>query len=397
MNTTTCIYCDKARPFTDEHVFPAGLGGDDKSYLLKGLVCGVCNTKTFSPLETQLMRNSPYALARLYQQATGRGKGGKALPPEFAHDRCDLVDPVSGHVSEAEMGPGGVPTTLGQLQILGDELSLGGTDGLQIAEFLAGLPALLADTARIISKISSTEFEVTEFTWDGSNYEQAGTSSLPKPPAGIWLDSLIGSQGKPIGKPRLYKRSKGQYVLRLIEPADAAVFLSGARRQLPMLQARVIPDASSISQPGLLVGMKMDPQAIFRAMVKIGVNLACHEYGEQVVRSPSFDRIREIVLTGKEGVPVNDIPPIREIFQHDKRPVHVAMLYPQMTDRGMVLLFLLRLYGGAMQIFLLSEDATLPAGSTPVVFVVHYREHRIERHPLENYLYFLLHGEEFRP
>ncbi|MEF2250249.1 HNH endonuclease [Ralstonia solanacearum] len=27
-----CIYCNIDRPFTDEHVFPAGLGGDDRRY-----------------------------------------------------------------------------------------------------------------------------------------------------------------------------------------------------------------------------------------------------------------------------------------------------------------------------------------------------------------------------
>ncbi len=45
-----CIYCPSTGPFTDEHVVPAGLGGDDKDWLLKDAVCGVCNTTIFSPL-----------------------------------------------------------------------------------------------------------------------------------------------------------------------------------------------------------------------------------------------------------------------------------------------------------------------------------------------------------
>jgi hypothetical protein len=31
-------------PFSDEHVFPAGLGGDDHRFLLKNLVCANRNT-----------------------------------------------------------------------------------------------------------------------------------------------------------------------------------------------------------------------------------------------------------------------------------------------------------------------------------------------------------------
>lgn len=60
----SCIYCGKVRTLSNEHVFPAGLGGDDHRFMLRELVCTVCNTETFSPLELRFSRSSPAALGR---------------------------------------------------------------------------------------------------------------------------------------------------------------------------------------------------------------------------------------------------------------------------------------------------------------------------------------------
>src|SRR4051794_23745756 len=47
MGVPTCIYCDSKGPFSEEHVVPAGLGGDDRDWLLKDCVCAKCNTTVF--------------------------------------------------------------------------------------------------------------------------------------------------------------------------------------------------------------------------------------------------------------------------------------------------------------------------------------------------------------
>lgn len=252
------------------------------------------------------MRNSPYALARLHQQPTGRARGSKAGPPEFAHDRCEMVD-QNGHVSEAQLTVGMKPMTLPQLQILGDQVKLSGDNGADITAFLAELSTLLGNTAQVIVKIrleETAKFEVTEYGWDGHDYqEKVKTQCLEPPPAAIWLDSLAGSEGRAIGWPRIYKRHRGQIVLRLMEPTEASVFLSGTKRTLPKLVASSIPAAQLVEKPLIRVGMKANPQEIFRAMAKIGVNFACHEYGDQIVRSSSFDWIREIIMNGGPAEP----------------------------------------------------------------------------------------------
>ncbi|MGJ7573611.1 HNH endonuclease [Variovorax sp. RB2P76] len=391
MITATCIYCGKTKPFTDEHVFPAGMGGDDPNYILRNLVCGGCNTNVFSPLEAQLMRNSPYALARLHQQPTSRVRGNKSGPPEFAHDRCEMVD-EDGHVSEAQLVVGGKPMTLSQIQILDGQVRLEGNDDVRITAFLAELPTLLGNTARVIVKIPAAEgakFEVTEYAWDGHDYLEKGKTLPPKPPAGIWLDSLAGSEGQAIGWPRIYKRHHGQIVLRVMEPADAASFLSGTKRTLPTLAASPIPAARLVERPVIRVGMKAEPQKIFRAMAKIGVNFACHEYGDQTVRSSAFDSIRGIIMNGGEGVPLTDMAHVQAMFSSDERSVHVVMLFPRPFGGEHSLAVLIRLYGGGIQMFLLAESVGLPPETAPVVFVVHYLENKIERLSLTSYVHYL--------
>jgi hypothetical protein len=391
LTEATCIYCSKAKPFTDEHVFPAGMGGDDHSYILRKLVCGDCNTNVFSPLEAQLMRNSPYALARLHQQPTSRVRGNKPGPPEFAHDRCEMVD-KDGHVSEAQLVVGGKPMTLSQIQILDGQVKLVGNDDARITAFLAELPTLLGNTARVIVKIPTAEgaeFDVTEYAWDGHDYQEKGKTLSPKPPLGIWLDSLAGSKGQAIGWPRIYKRHHGQIVLRVMEPADAASFLSGTKRTLPTLAASPFPVARYVENPVIRVGMKADPQKIFRAMAKIGVNFACHEYGDQTVRSSAFDSIRGVIMNGGEGVPLADMTHVQAMFSVDKRLVHVVVLFPQPIEGGHSLAVLIRLYGGGIQMFLIAELVSLPSETTPVVFTVHYLENKIERLSFSSYVHYL--------
>src|SRR5262245_1330648 len=110
----TCIYCGSLGPFTDEHVISAGIGGDDSNWLLKGCVCGRCNTEIFSKLEAKVLRSSPLALARLFLQSHTRGRGGKTGTPSIQPQVTYYADDVSKFLLEQELGAGGQPTILPQ-------------------------------------------------------------------------------------------------------------------------------------------------------------------------------------------------------------------------------------------------------------------------------------------
>lgn len=72
-----CVYCGQVNEFNGEHMFPAGLGGDDKRFMIKDCVCKVCNTY-FSKLEGELSRRTPSALTRLIKQSQGRNRGRRS-------------------------------------------------------------------------------------------------------------------------------------------------------------------------------------------------------------------------------------------------------------------------------------------------------------------------------
>jgi len=208
MGEATCIYCRKPNSFTNEHVFPAGMGGDDPNFILKEMVCGACNTGLFSRLERELMRNSPWAFARQQNQKVGRSRGSKADAPRFVPSQCVLVD-SDGRLLEAALGIGGRPKLLPQVHIKGRELKPTGSDVDELFGFFAELDGLLIEPLYLISKDTSSgcsEFEIQHLAWNERVYEVRATTRVPKPPsAGIWLESLAGNDGQEAGWPRIYK------------------------------------------------------------------------------------------------------------------------------------------------------------------------------------------------
>lgn len=83
-DAATCMYYGGPGPFTDEHVVPASIGGDDRTWMLRGCVCGGCNTAVFSPLELKFARSSPFlsvaAVPAADQQEEGKQDGATQGP-----------------------------------------------------------------------------------------------------------------------------------------------------------------------------------------------------------------------------------------------------------------------------------------------------------------------------
>ena len=133
-----CFYCGSLGPFSDEHAVCAGLGGDDRAWLLKECVCAVCNTDIFSKLETKFLRTSPVALARLFLQPWTRDKTSvPSVQPKTSY----VAEPTTGILLEAEAvaehrlavvvgigtnvvaAPEGTPTPATSLKALGVNIS----------------------------------------------------------------------------------------------------------------------------------------------------------------------------------------------------------------------------------------------------------------------------------
>ena len=236
----TCIYCKQARPFTDEHLFPKGLGGDDRRFMLKNLVCGYCNTTVFSKLEASFMRASPVALARIFMQKV-KGSGRDAIVPRLDTVSTTAFIPGQGEV-EAEMQAEGTATTLLQILFLGDgKCSLTGSDESHIPKFIGALRRALDHTVILVRKVTparNPSFIVTSYVRQSNRYIVGGSRTVPRPPdVCIWHEQFptIGQEQRIQRHPTLFRRTAGQLVLRTHLNSDVCALLSEARAALDAL------------------------------------------------------------------------------------------------------------------------------------------------------------------
>jgi hypothetical protein len=211
----TCIYCDGPGPFSDEHVIPAGLGGDDSAWLLKGCVCQVCNTDIFSKLETKFLRASPVALARLFLQPHTRGRAGHTGTPSVQPGVSYHHDPETNLLFEIEMGAGGASRILPQLIVQGPEqVGVTGSTSSSAADLLSRMQAVVAADVMLIEKLKKdfeVVFRLTPLEWDGEAYVLRPATEAQRPPkGGIWQEPLQRAATVPAGAiltPRIFARA----------------------------------------------------------------------------------------------------------------------------------------------------------------------------------------------
>src|SRR5471032_1486964 len=156
-STPGCIYCGLQRPFNDEHVFPAGLGGDDRAFMLRDLVCETCNSETFSRMEAGLMRNSPEAFARVHSQSRGRKRKKSSGGPKFQPESITAFLPEGGD-AEAEIRAGGQVVLLPQFSLRESQVQGQGSDVSELKQFAASLQALFSqDSLSLVTKTAGAD------------------------------------------------------------------------------------------------------------------------------------------------------------------------------------------------------------------------------------------------
>jgi hypothetical protein len=382
-------------PFSGEHVFPAGLGGDNE-FQLHDLVCKVCNGQVFAPLETELMRRSPVALLRQFRMTEGRRQGNGTKPPTLDTKVVSTVDAHSKLVCEAEIVAGGGTRLRPQVLFHLSDRFVHAYSLEDIQALAEKMVLTLSDTVQVIVKERSKAdipLQVATFQWEGSRYVLSKTTSQKRPPAiGIWHEVLtipVNAEPESVFMPRLFLRREGQLVLRILPENDLAMLLTEARGAANQLEQQpTIASQRAVQQP-VHVQMSTDMSLVYRAMAKTGINHVCWEYGESIARLSTFDLAKQAVKTGDPLINVqrmND-PSMEATFTRDPRPVHLAMLWPIRLDDGTFnLLFGLRLFGTPFQAIMLAEGAALPLDSAPVIYTVHYQEHRMKRSTLGEYL-----------
>lgn len=388
-----CIYCGSLGPYTAEHVVSAGLGGDDNSWLLKDLVCGVCNIGVFSKLETKFLRSSSAAWARLFFQEKGRGSGKKASKPGVDADLTYFHERNSGRLLVARWGAGGQPITLPQIiaRLLdnGDfEHAVTGGDPAETTDFLHELAELLKlDEIEIIEKQSNggkTIFLSMTVTWDGSCYVAGQQQQVPKVPKPcIWYEERVRPatvDPNAILPSAIFKRPEGQIVCRVPAPQSVATLLSLLRRHPDVWQPSILPDkVEKVDGPDIHSRFSPDPEADRRVLTKIGINLSAFLLGEAIVRHPAFDQAVEYARAG-HGKVEDAKTRLSALPLQDERDVHVLALLPEASDSNRhSILFHAQLYGGPVICLRLAEfDEPLKDLLSPIVVLVDYQKHKIE-------------------
>jgi hypothetical protein len=390
-----CFYCGSQGQFTVEHVVCAGLGGDDRAWVLKDCVCGTCNTDIFSKLETKFLRGSPVALARLFLQPWTRDKTSvPSVQPKASY----VAEPTTGVLLEAELGAGGSSVILPQLVIVdAQQAAVTGPDAASVAAFLLDLQKALSDEVTLIEKTKQGfEFiyETTPLSWKDGGYavgESGTTSHAPK--AGIWIEPLIrpvtAQDGAPL-LPRIFRRPAGQLVCRVDVAEHAGLFLTVLRNAPELMDASKVGSAGTTEgKPGFHQRYNMDMAAYDRVLTKIGLNLVAKLLGLDLIRKPAFDAAVDYARNGVGGISKLSpacLLPLTNMLGSALPDRHVlTLLSVPRPNGGHALVFMARFYGGLADAVLLAEfEAPISGLEKPILLLVDYVHNKIERPTLED-------------
>ena len=334
-------------------------------------------------METRFMRASPVAIARIFMQSRGRGKGKKASIPTIDTRTTTVLLGDRGPV-EAEILAGGKTVPLMQLLFLGDgNVEFTGGDHADAANFSVALEQIVGDELFLVQKqpkSGTSVFRVETLVWQQNSYKAVACKSVAEPPKlCLWCEPLDLSpkSEKPIRSPTLYQRTAGQFVLRLPVGEDPTPLIEKARNAIKKLKGYDLPGYTSIENPLVHVSMSVQLDDYERVLAKIGLNLVAYVFGESYIRHHAFNKTKRAILTGTPRVMIRSGVECEAFngLPHDR---HVMTInYCKSRAGRFHVALLIRLYG-TVTIVHLSSNALKPPIEEQLFFVVDYNSHRIE-------------------
>ena len=382
-----CVYCGGGGPFDEEHVFSAGMGGDDKSFVLVDLVCCKCNNKIFSKLELSVMRRSPTGLRRKFSQSKSRDRGSKTRAPSIVTSSHFIID-NHGRCLEAEYAIDGTNTMLAQILIEDNKVYFTASDDTHLRKLYSSLARVLeVPVIHLIDKVegSNSIFDVTTYEWFEDEYRQLASEVLSEPPAtGIWLQTFADKH--PNASPRVYQRLAGQLNLRIPSKGDPAQFLRSMRRTLPSMSIKKESTTENlIEQPIIHIEMNADLESTTRVLAKTGVNLLIHTFGKEFVTRPEFDEVKKFVLTGIPARPLSLLGDKAKyfadiLFGSIPKQSHCAMLVGVPAQNNTYdIYFNVCLYGSDYHSVLIAKELPSDTFFEPIYLLVNYEENIIKK------------------
>lgn len=384
-----CIYCDLERKFNREHVFSAGLGGDDDDYVLRDAVCEVCNSE-FSKLETELLQKSPTALARIGMQPTGRDRGKKTKEPTYTAEATYIVD-EEGRMLEASITAGFRAVLFPQMHIAGKNVYLTAADGESLKEFLIGLHGLVnGGGLSLIKKIKDdvgTSYEVLTVSKTDDGYEVGASVKMAKPPkGGLWLQITKAEKGV---SNRFYRSKSGELTYKTAQEDSVVGMLLAVEAYFEQVGVPNDWAASTLIQPVVQVESSINLAMVDRAIAKIGVNFLAYLEGAEYVRHPGFADVKSYILMGKPQLPWThtEEPGVVQLLGHPPAQHHALLLSAIPLENGMSMIFMaLKLYGTAVHRVCLAEVAPNPGWSEPKYYLINYVSRKVRPIGMVDYM-----------
>lgn len=385
-----CIYCNKSSEFTEEHVFPAGMGGDDRNFLLKKGVCSNCNTKVFSAFEATLMRRSVLGLARAINQPKSRN--GKTS----TYDPMDtVVIDEDGRQLQSRYAEGLKAEILPQLIYNGETIDAAAQNTNELEIFINELSSILEENTIFLiekkSHKSKTKFSVSRYHLSGFRFEARGKFGVDRPPKKcLWFQYQPSKPQNTNTKPKIYRRAKGQLVVKTSDLSKLGAMLFKIRMTLPFIlknNTNVEEEAHStplISTTSL--GWSTDCD---RAIAKLGINFLAFQEGLDAARNPSLNHIKNFILHGApfhQAAFITDQETRSEAFGTIPDGHHcVALSLCKNPDGTLTANISMILYNSTGLSVNLCYNGTSPAHLSTTYYLIDYLKNTITQHSLLEY------------
>lgn len=387
-----CLYCGRPGPYSDEHVVSAGMGGDDKAWMLRGCVCRVCNTVVFSKLEAKVLKEGVTSLARLHEQPTTRDR--KQAPTMDTH--ATLLRSEKNRWAVAEYLAGGVAGVRPQIMLEHleneDHFGLAAPDETSLESFRAAVEQLLAQEFPLVRKDESKQIWVTPLHWSKGRYAPGREARADRVPTqGVWMGRLVAPPEPPdaVLPWTLYQRREGQLVCNVPDTETAALLLTRIRLNHAAIFPRpdATPAPSRIENPEVFLRIPEDPEARTRVLAKTGLNLLAHLVASDFMRDPCFDPAVNYVF-GRAGATLRHGQAPANAFGPPNENHHDFILAAKRLDAHgpWHIQLIARVYGMQPMILLLGRCPSVPSAlEAPIIVHVDYTRHEIRQQTLEQH------------
>jgi hypothetical protein len=292
----SCIYCLKLGPYSEEHVLTRALSGSGEDWVLKDLVCTICNN-LFSRYERAWTSEPGVSIARIHNGPLGRIRRGQAFtfhPAEQMFMEVD-GDPVS---YEVDILPRITPRLRYQIIDTGSAVVPTASNVDDIQRFKdAWKKFVLRPEVTIRKKTSNENVTYRVALLNLKNSPKIDIIESRTKATDAWWDRFEAGIGKAT-HPRLS-----------LDPFGRIRFRTSRLKQIPLLLHRIfeageINGIGATHHPGSyhIVNRSIyDVNKVHRAIAKTLVNYLTDQLGSTYISNPEFRPVLDYCIGGSDS------------------------------------------------------------------------------------------------